>query len=713
MRTFGWKAGVDYCPHLSDATTAWFAGVLGMPWMDDGTGGVPRLAQALCQQGFSDWLAPWHKAPVEWVLLARDSSDAAAKWAPVGSAAYATQGLALNAAERANLVDQCVARLHAYVRGHMDAMGEEPMGDESPIFTYPIVSPGIAHLPAYLSDSAFGTSALLKVDRAALPPNAEVVAVPKFTLSDGAANPLMDVHPGNLIRYQGPLRTVDNQVYSFHGVMVRALGADEVKHDSARAEATHRFLSVRSRTPDRQLYATLSRQFSPLRMWLWSVNEVAAAAVTGYSGKEFCSLLVRLLGAGEDELVGADSVSSIYEMVLPREAYQVLFGVAHADRPDGAKRMLDAFEAWMANDTGGQRAKDLLEQFAVNLGMVGLEANRKCIAEKILAAATDALPVDADVISSARELYSSLEQQHAAARAGWAAWLATVLPLVIPASGAGHIASAVELILEGAKTGIRDSTGQAGSVLDDDVLRLLNGQIDHSPDFWTEVHDKADDIAAALTAARVSYLGPIVQRVAAGQPLVAAKLGEAYDRASKAVTLAAHEADPQADDPPLQLGFRPAGGTTEEAVRGCLLALRIGVPRGAGTDWKDRGWITSAWAQPSLGAGMYGTEMMAADGRKAVFCDTQGSTQSDGLDEQVAVYGGVPLLAAAEEDSPNPSMPELFRSVPTDQPVPALAYGARFGGFSVTVDNAGNIIESALRGARLGEPLGPIPKILV
>ncbi|WP_454902878.1 hypothetical protein [Variovorax gossypii] len=706
MRLFGWKAGVHYCPHLSDATTAWFAGVLGMPWADDGGGMVPPLGQAVCERDFSDWLAPWYNAPVEWVLLARDSSDPTAKWTPVGTSSPVTQGLALTAADRGNLVAQCAARLHAYVRGHTNAMGEEPMGDASPIFSYPIISPGIAHLPAYLSASALGTSALLKVDRAALPPTPDVVAVPIFALSDGAAKPSMDVSPGTLVPYQGPSRTVDQQVYAFHGVHVRSLAATDFQHDASWTNAAHRFLSVRSRTPDRQLYATVSREYSPLRLWLWSVKEVATVAAPGYSGKEFCALLVRLLGAGEDELVGPVSVGSIYEIVLPREVYQALFGASHAERPAAARQMLATFEAWMAGDTDGQRARDLLETFSVNLDKLGLEDNRKRLKERVLAAATDLQPVKADAIAAASEVYASLAQQHAAARAGWAAWLATVLPRVIPASGAGQLVAAIDLILEGARRGMRDATGE-GAVVDDDVLRLLNGQIDHSPDFWTIVHDQADDIGASLMAARVPYLDPMIQRVAASQPLVAAKLGDAYDMAKTAVVLATQADDPQADDPPLQMGFRPAGA--DEAVRGCLLALRLGVPRGASTDWKPGRWITNAWAKPSLGGGTFGPVMKSVDGHNAIFCDTQGATQSDGLDEQVAVYGGVPLLAAEEAASPNPSMPELSRFLPTDVAVPALAYGARYGGFSVTVDNAGAIIEPALRGAHPGEPLASIP----
>lgn len=710
MATFGWKAGAIYCPHLSDAATAWFSCVLGMPWAQDGSGASPKLDQSTCENGFADWLTPWQKAPVKWVLLAKDTTVTPVQWKQVGASKPVTRGLALTAADRRTVVERCAARLHAYVRGHTDALGEEPKGDETPIFTYPLISPGIALLPSYLSDSVLGTSALLQVDRAELPPNAELVAAPVFDLSDGRATPKMDFQANGLIPYQGPSRTVGTETFSFHGVFVQSIPAKAYEHDSARRDAPHRFLTVRSRVPDRQLYATLSRQFSPLRNWLSAARAVGAP---NYSGKAFCSLLVRLLGAGEDELVGADAVSSIYEMVLPREMYQAVFGAAHAERPTAARQMLHTFDAWISNDPSGSRVKDLLAQFAAYLATVGLEESRKRVADVLLASANDAGPVGASAIAAANALYDSLEQQHAAARAGWAAWLAAVLHVVAPpAAGANNRAAAIEFILEGAKAGMRDVTGQVGCILDDDVLRLLNGQIDYAPGFWEKVHDEADDVQAALASAKPLYIAPIVQRLAASEPNVAAELDKAYDQAARAVVGAAQESDPQADDPPLQLAFRPAAETrsTPESIRGCLLALRIGVPRSpTDTDWKKRAWITSAWAQPWQGDGKFGPEFVANGGGKALFCDTQGSTQSDGLDEQVAVYGGVPLLAADEEESPNPSMPEVFRAVPASNEVPALAYGARYGGFCVTVDNAGAIVEPQLRGAHPGEPLEPLP----
>lgn len=710
-RPFGWKAGVEHCPHLSDDTTAWFACVLGMPWADDGNGKVPELAQSVCRQGFSDWLAPWHTAPVEWVLLARDKTDAAAEWVDVGAAAVpVTQGLKLSAGDRSNFVDQCEARLHAYVQGHPEALGEEPQEDAFPILTYPLVSPGIALLPAHISGSILGTSALLKVARTALPANAIVVAVPVFKLSDGNATPLMDFLSDRMVRYQGPSRTVEGYDYEFHGVMVQTLEDVAFAHDPAQVDAPHQFLSVRSRAPDRQLYATLSRQFSPLRMWLWSVDQLLSKNEgPGYTGIQFCSMFVRLLGAGEDELVGADAEGSIYELVLPREMYKALFGVPHAKRREAANKMLVRFESWLSDDPDGQKSKDLLVRLAAHLDTTRLKEQRDLILA-IASAVTSAQAVSADVVSAAREFYKWMEQQQGAARAGWAAWLATVLKVVTPSDGAAFVGEATEFILEGAKSGMSDASGSSGSVLDDDVLRLLNGQIDHAPDFWTVVHGDADNIDAALTAAQAHYLDAIGRRVAATQPLVVTKLAEAYANAKKAVVRAAQDDIPQADDPPLQLGFRAAADTEEQSVRGCLLALRIGVPRAADTvDWKISEWITSAWAQASQGAGTFGPVLKATGGDKAVFCDTQGSTNSDGLAEQVATYGGVPLLAAAEEKTTGPAKPEILRCIPTDKPVPPLAYGARYGGFSVTLDNAGAIIEPALRGGWPGEPVEPIP----
>jgi hypothetical protein len=470
----------------------------------------------------------------------------------------------------------------------------------------------------------------------------------------------------------------------------------------------HRFLTVRSRVPDRQLYATLSRQLSPLRNWLWATRAVGTPT---YTGKDFCALLVRLLSAGEDQLEGPDSLGSIYEVVLPRQMYVSVFGAAHGDRPAAAAKMLRVFNDWLDKDTDGARIKGLFDRFALNLAEVGLEENKVRVADVLVPAAVDTQPVSSKVIDAASALYEALEQQHGAARAGWAAWLAAVLPVVAPTSDAKERDAAIQFVLEGAKVGVRDATGQTGSVLDDDVLRLLNGQIDYAPGFWEKVHEEADDINAALLAHKTLYLDPIVKRLAASEPNVAAKLSDAYDLATKAVAAVASDAEPQGDDPPLQLAFRPAEGLETQSIRGCLLALRIGVSRSTtATDWKSRAWLTSAWAKPSQGPGKFGPEFVANDGAKAIFCDTQGATQSDGLEEQVTVYGGVPLLAAEEEDSPNPSMPELYRAVPTSSATPALAYGARYSGFSVTVDNAGAIIEPKLRGAHPGEPLEPLPE---
>lgn len=701
MASFGWIAGIHYCAHLSDSTTARFAFVLGMPWAsttaEKDPDNIPQLPQHVCESGFGDWLAPWMRAPVAWKLIAKDTADVASEWVEVvGTKVDVT--LTLLPSQRQNLVDRCLERLHAHVKRHPNAMSLEPLGDEDPVFSYPLVSPGIAHLPAPLSDAVLGTSVVFEVIRTNLPTNATLLPAPVFDLADGTAKPTLTVkgaNPGGLfIEYTGSTRPVGNVTYAFSGVVVNHAVPDDYKHDPNRQDARHGFLIVRSRTPDRQLYATLSRQFSPLRLWLSAIESKAGA---GMSASQFCAMFVRLMGGGEDQLEGPNAVGSIYELVLPDDTYRGIFRVAHRERPPQANRLLQSFVTMLANDPNGVRVKSLLGAFAENLGKIGLAAE-KLLVSKLAERATVGSPADAELIAGARQLYSALEVQQPSSRAGWSAWLAAVLNIVAGDAPAATVPAATEAILESAKAALRNPSGQGGPVVEDDVLRLLNGQIDYAGGFWEHVHRGAENIRGALESAKALYIGPIAQRVAA-TPEVRVALESAYDEAHKAVVQAMRETDPEADDPPLQLQFRSLADTDDETIRGCILALRIGVPRNGATEWKPGQWITSSYAKPSIGGGEFGDVLVTHQNAKAVFSDTQGSTQSDGLDEQTAVYSGAPLFAADSAESQSAGKPEVFRCVATDRPVPAVAYGARYQGISGTVDNAGVIIEPALRDA--------------
>ncbi len=337
MASFGWIAGTHYCPHLSDATTASFACILGMPWASTtpqwDPANVPRLSQETCERDLQDWLSPWAAGKLTWQLLVGDG----AAWTLMGVARQMTH--AVDAKFEATLRAQCQARLRAYVAGHADAMGFQTAGSNSEVLTYPIASPGIALLPVHFSDAILGTSAVISVDRALIPANAKILAVPTFHFTEGS------VGPGNAVRvidpetaevaYDGPGRTVDGQAMKFSGCVVNAIAKDACSDFEVVSPTP---IVIRSRTPDRQVYATLSRKFSPLGMWLKALSQPPADPV---DAQELCKMIVRLLGGGEDELRNGAVVGSIFEMTLAPAIYADIFGEGtHKDREIKAAEML-------------------------------------------------------------------------------------------------------------------------------------------------------------------------------------------------------------------------------------------------------------------------------------------------------------------------------------------------------------------------------------
>lgn len=689
MASFGWIAGTHYCPHLSDATTASFACILGMPWASTtpqwDPANVPRLSQETCERDLQDWLSPWAAGKLTWQLLVGDG----AAWTLMGVARQMTH--AVDAKFEATLRAQCQARLRAYVAGHADAMGFQTAGSNSEVLTYPIASPGIALLPVHFSDAILGTSAVISVDRALIPANAKILAVPTFHFTEGS------VGPGNAVRvidpetaevaYDGPGRTVDGQAMKFSGCVVNAIAKDACSDFEVVSPTP---IVIRSRTPDRQVYATLSRKFSPLGMWLKALSQPPADPV---DAQELCKMIVRLLGGGEDELRNGAVVGSIFEMTLAPAIYADIFGEGtHKDREIKAAEMLARLNTDVS--AGAANVAALLGKFSSHLSQVGM-ATEAGLADKLAVLATAPGKASREDIELAQELYAAMEVQQLSARLIWACWLATVLPVVAPATTKAAALAAAGALISEVKAIFADTKDQSGPVLEDDVLRLLNGQIDYADTYWEVVH-KDDDLRQGLAAGKAIFTPAIISRVNASAS-VAQILALEYDRALDLVVQAARESEPEADDPPLQLRYRAALNSPDESIRGCILALRLGIPRAGLTEWKQGHWITDFHAEAGSANGF--GPVITSSGVPAVFCDTQGSTLSDGLEEQVTVYSGAPLFAAEPVDSGEASrvMPELFRGKATGSALPQLAFGACYEGLSGTIDNAGGIFEEVLR----------------
>ena len=87
MASFGWIAGIHYSPHISNADSAAFSCLLGMPWASStdhyDPSAVPEIPQQDCASGFGEWLTPWLSRKVEWQLM---TPDANGDWATIGTA---------------------------------------------------------------------------------------------------------------------------------------------------------------------------------------------------------------------------------------------------------------------------------------------------------------------------------------------------------------------------------------------------------------------------------------------------------------------------------------------------------------------------------------------------------------------------------------------------------------------------------------------------
>lgn len=691
MASFGWVAGVDYSPHISDNDNAAFSCLLGMPWASTNdhwdSAAVPEINQQNCETGFGEWLSPWADEKVGWQLFAQNN---AGNWTSVGTERAIVP--ILDATKTGLLRPRARERLHRHVTGHVNAMGFMQGGSGGKSLTYPIMSPGLAQLPAPLSDSLFGTTAVLEVNRtdikgflvAAVPvfkfggqvyaPNGKAMLVPRPETDKGP--------PRYEFAYDGPKKTVDGIVYTFSGCLVQCVEAGH--HEQASVTFDPAPVTVRSRVPNRQLYAEVSRRFWPLKLWLDSTN-VGDGDAAG-----FCQTFVRLLGCGEDELLQGVVVGSIYEFVLEHAAYTSVFPVAHQDDyKKNAAEMLDTF-----NQHLGQQAfvGEVLKAFARRLRELGLEDDAKCADELTSKAATNNLPVSVDELAAANHLQEVLGRQGRGAHPIWSAWLAAMLPRL---AKVGNPTAVADGLIERSRKAMGAADPSGDPVVDDDVLRIMNGQIDYADAFWENLHEQ-EDVAAELVRQESSYVRAIAKRLS---NVAQIDLHDSYDAGRKAIEEMQDPSAPQAEDPPLQLRYSPAQKPDRE-IRGCILALRAGVPRDDETvDWTGKPeWITTFNVRPAEADGFGASPLMNVDGRVALFVDTQGATRSDGLSEQASPYSGTPLFAAppAPNRGNETALPEMFERIPTGSEVPRLAYSAYYRAVRGTVDNAGVILESEL-----------------
>ena len=685
MASFGWVTGIHYSPHISDKDSAAFSCLLGMPWSSStdhyDPSAVPEIPQQDCAIGFGEWLAPWVSKRIEWQLMTQDANG---DWLSVGTRRdivpridESTSGL-LRARAR--------ERLDRHVLGHANAMGFVEGGPSGSSYTYPIMSPGLSQLPAPLSDSLLGTTSAQVVKRIDIAGRL-VAAVPVFDVDGHKVAPtgkairisLAGDPPQFEFAYDGPEKTVLGVGYKFSGCVVECVESTE--HEVEFPPIAPAPVLVRSRVPDRQLYAEVSRRFWPLKLWLDATDVKKGQAFS------FCRTFVRLLGCGEDELLNEVAVGSAYEFVLDHGSYTSVFPVKkQEDRKENAERIRRAFEVKLLQPSFPQL---VLTALAEGLKELGLEAEAKS-AQRLATRSNADGAISKEDLAGARHLQEVMGRAGRDAHPIWAAWLAALLPHVALAGNPQGVAGA---LIASAKRAMARQDSITDPVLDDDVLRMMNGQIDYCEGFWEVIHAQ-EDIASELDRQEASYIAAIRSRMANHAQI---DLSPAFQAGRDAITKLLDPITPLAEDPPLQLRYSSVSNKERE-IRGCILALRAGAPQTDGTvAWGGGEWITTFNVRPATNGG-FGAPLVDSGGGLSLFLDTQGATRSDGLVEQLSSYAGTPLFTAppAPPRDNEEKLPEMFERVATAREVPPLAYSAYYRAVRGTVDNAGVILESEL-----------------
>lgn len=715
MASFGWAVGLDACDYLGDADEAYFACYLGMPWARQGAhwsqdpAGAPQVSQADCQQFLAQWLAPWSVQRVDWELWGLSGGA----WARL-AATRLESATPPASASAALLRAGCADRLHGLVRGHSDALGFMAQGnDDSPLLSYPIVSPGVAQLATPVSECVLGASQVMRVMRTQLAAVTGVVALPVFDFGAGPQGPAgqpvtPDPSAPGLFEFPYAIAdtAVNGQIFSFAGCVV------EARAPVAAAPAVPpRLLTLRAGVPDAQLRARVSRELYPLRLWLEALDPDAPGNL---KANQLCATFLALAGGGEDELDAQGAVvGSIFEVLLTPDEWFSAFQV----RDDGkrqqlAARLAKAFTDKLAADAGsGAWAGQFYSRLAQATEGCKLPAEVTAAATAMAMAATSGATATKADLLAARALSAALCEESAGGRAAWCCWFAGVALEVLPANQAAALGARLR---QEAADSLAIVHRDPRAMLSDDVLRIMNGQIDYMPGFWEVIHSATDLAAAVADAANErQFVDGLLLRLQSVAP-ARAKLEASYKQAAARLARAQRRDHPEAADPPLQLRYSSAQ-TQDNLIRGCILALRAGYPDAGTVRWQPGQWLTSFHAR--VNSGGMATIVKDAAGQAIVFSDTEGGTSSDGLVEQVCAYDGKPLHAA--DPAPEmvqqrivPAVPEVFEKIGIRGSTPPLAPGIFYSGLCGTCDNTGVVIEQVLRGARAGEPTGNLPASL-
>lgn len=712
-KNFGWLIGVDFCQELSGNGKSLYACLMVMPTAraeDLSALDLPALKYSAQEAAtaFGDLLTPWAIGRVEWTLwkIGTDGTGTQlpATRVPLVTAPDLTQADTL----RADAKDE-VRRM---VTGHPDVFQvgvHQPSEMSQPVPSYAVACAGLAHIPAMLSDDVLGLSAILEVDDAAagLGLGDRVVAAP--VLGGDKAVPVSVAEGTNqsfVIQYR--LKGLPApQAFDFRCECRTATRSATADPDPVVA------VSIDSGEPRRAQYARVGSLLFPALLWARGMQLSWATGVgDATTPASLRPQLAILLGCGEDELYWQTRPDGKREIGNSESVLQLLVREERLVRWFGqAKKWQEPMRRKFAQLAGDASfTRELFTRFAEALKAAG--AGNLAAAAEGLAAFDPAGGFTAGLIDQVAEIASAFAEPSARGRGTWACWLSVVVPTLVAQDGKEEAREFAGTLRAGATHAFtRPQEPDPAAVLQaEDCLRLISGKLDLCDQFWELLHS----VASVIAALEGGLIGDMVATVAKCYDGTAAKEAANGLVALLEKDLSEAVADPAgsraADDGSLNLRFMTGDPSDDIAIRGHIIALRVGVPVAGSTDpdWiGEPCWITNHQAR-LVAAGKPGATLQAGN-KDAELTDTVGATMADGLALVDTPYDGQALQALDEAHATTTQShaiePSLYFPVRDRRTMPQLGYGLRYQALAGTVNNAGAIVQPALRdGTLLARP---------
>ena len=726
MIVTGWTIAVSRCQHLEtaeDANRAVFAVNLVQPfWESPGTDPVIGPAAAEVPQGKSTLFFPWRWMDVKWRAFGyKTSSAGVSSWVTLDSAKP-------DSSASPQLEESDVELLRAQVEAEISEPGcEYPLSRAIEHF---LNRRSLAHSlaaltvwPELMSRHVLSQTLFIEIDISDLEDVREVVCFPEFSCKGVDGGDRQQTIRPDTLSLQDDVKAQVRVGYSPTDTAFLCYAA---KPNESGLDAVTLQLSqgaVDRAAFNEELYALLSPA-SLLRHWL-SRSDTPLPALLKTDAplrNAFGDVLWRLLGDGTD--IGQNALGSASDG--RSNVVEFLVSAKHATALPKLTNTLLTFDFSQAEPrTKLQRAVDrMTEESSSDTRSAWTQVQESL--QYVNTASAEDFPVHWQRVATAL-----LDSQRAADLYG--PWLASLLvPAVLPQANDtdAHADSDMKALSaeltrfgrvrlvhwqRGRLAAISQSQWQAARAL---LQPLLQGQ---------PPAGIATALKTALTQSSIDQVKAHLGAASAALPTVKleAVAGECVDTwITRAVELL--EQHTSADrtrpmDRGLRLHFAGQGGTNDDVnrLRGYAIALCAGVKLPGADDWRPdlsrAAWLTDTAAQYRPREGSPMTWLDLKGGELAWMHETLGATDNDGEPVVERDYTGQPLAAGVSNsrgelsyddalgDRQDPGDLDGFKAVnfawnkARGGPLPLLGFGLSYRGVASPIDNAGGVVDVALR----------------